>query len=173
MGVTGITGAAAAATAWTNRAPAAGRPGGADAGAAGAISPAYSLDLKTADGKNAPEIEWMKRTGRIECQTCKRRRYQDGSNDPGVSFKAPGYISPESSAATVRAHEQEHVVNEQARAQQEGRRVVSQSVRLFTSVCPECGKAYVSGGETRTVTASDAAAQAGRDAAGRLLDLTV
>ena len=24
-----------------------------------------------------------------ECQTCKERKYQDGSNDPGVSFKTP------------------------------------------------------------------------------------
>ncbi len=52
------------------------------------------------------------------------------------------------------AHEQEHVRNEQANARQEGRRVVAQSVRLFTATCPECGRTYVSGGETRTTTAA-------------------
>lgn len=50
------------------------------------------------------------------------------------------------------AHEQEHVRNETAKASQENREVVSQSVTLQSSVCPECGKVYVSGGETRTVT---------------------
>ena len=30
--------------------------------------------------------------------------------------------------------------------------MVSQSVTLHTDICPECGKVYISGGETRTVT---------------------
>ena len=46
-----------------------------------------------------------------ECETCKGRKYQDGSNESDVSFKAPGHISPQSSAAAVRAHEQMHVTN--------------------------------------------------------------
>ena len=46
----------------------------------------------------------------------------------------------------------EHVVHEQAKARKEDRKVVSQSVTLHTDICPECGKTYVSGGETRTVT---------------------
>ena len=117
------------------------------------VGPAYQLDISQENDWANPEIRQLKRTGQIECQTCKERTYQDGSNDPGVSFKAPGHISPESSAAVVQAHEQEHVVNEQASARSEGREVVAQSVRIFTSVCPECGKAYVSGGETRTTTA--------------------
>jgi hypothetical protein len=119
-----------------------------------AVSPAYSLELTAKSNKSGPELQRLKRTGQIECQACKERKYQDGSNDPGVSFKAPGHISPESSAAVVMSHEQEHVGNEQAKANQEDREVISQSVRLFTAVCPECGKAYVSGGETRTTTAS-------------------
>ena len=45
-----------------------------------------------------------------ECQTCKRRKYQDGS-DEMVSFKTAQHISPESAASAVRAHEQEHVSN--------------------------------------------------------------
>lgn len=121
------------------------------------LGPAYKLEL-SGQSKAAwsdSEIRRMKQTGKIECQTCKERQYQDGSNDPGVSFKTPGHISPESSAAVVQAHEQEHVSNEQANARSEGRKVVSQSVQLFSAVCPECGKVYVSGGETRTTTATD------------------
>lgn len=87
-----------------------------------------------------------------ECQTCKERKYQDGSDDPGVSFKTPTNIAPNQAAAAVRGHENEHVVREQAKAQQEDRKVVSQSVTYHTDICPECGKAYVSGGTTRTVT---------------------
>ena len=49
----------------------------------------------------------------------------------------------------------EHVVREQASAEREGRRVVSQSVTMHTAICPECGRVYVSGGTTRTTTASD------------------
>ena len=90
-----------------------------------------------------------------ECQTCKERKYQDGSDDPGVSFKTPTNIAPEQAASTVRGHENEHVVREQAKAQREDRKVVSQSVTYHTSICPECGKVYVSGGTTRTVTKAD------------------
>lgn len=36
-----------------------------------------------------------------------------------------------------------------------GRKVVSQTVAYYTGICPECGKFYVSGGTTRTVTAAD------------------
>ena len=47
----------------------------------------------------------------------------------------------------------EHVVREQAKAKGDDRKVVSQSVTLHNGICPECGKVYVSGGTTRTVTA--------------------
>lgn len=89
-----------------------------------------------------------------KCQTCEKRKYQDESDDMGVSFQSPTKIAPEQVAAAVRGHENEHVVREQAKAQQEGRRVVSQSVTLHTDICPECGKVYISGGTTRTVTAA-------------------
>lgn len=92
---------------------------------------------------------------KAECQTCKNRQYQDGSDDPGVSFKTATKLSPDEAATAVRSHEQEHVVRERAKAQREGRKVVSQSVTIHTSVCPECGRVYVSGGVTRTVTAPD------------------
>lgn len=95
----------------------------------------------------------LKQLGAVECSTCASRTYQDGSNDPGVSFKGATHISPEQSASAVMGHEQEHVVNEQAKAKQEGREVISQSVQIFSSVCPECGKGYVSGGVTKTTTA--------------------
>ena len=91
-----------------------------------------------------------------ECETCKRREYQDGSNDPGVSFKTPTHLSPEQAGFAVRAHEREHVTREQAKAVREGREVVSQSVSIHTAICPECGRVYVSGGTTRTVTAKAA-----------------
>ena len=87
-----------------------------------------------------------------ECQTCKNRKYQDGSDDPGVSFKTATNIAPEQAASAVRGHEQEHVVREQAKAQRENRKVVSQSVTIHTAICPECGDTYVSGGTTRTTT---------------------
>ena len=87
-----------------------------------------------------------------ECQTCKKRKYQDESDDPGVSFQTPTNVAPEQAASAVRGHEMEHVVREQAKARQEGRRVVSQSVTIHTGICPECGDVYVTGGTTRTVT---------------------
>lgn len=87
-----------------------------------------------------------------KCETCEKRKYQDGSDDPGVSFKAPTNVKPEQAASAVRGHEMEHVVREQAKAKREGREVVSQSVTIHTGICPECGKAYVSGGTTQTVT---------------------
>jgi len=95
-----------------------------------------------------------------ECQTCKNRKYADDSDDPSVSYQTPQHISPGQSGAKVMAHEREHVANEQARAEREERRVVSQTVSLSTSICPECGRIYVSGGVTRTVTASDKKADA-------------
>ncbi len=103
-----------------------------------------------------PAVEGSKSAQEVmeegECQTCKERKYQDGSDDPGVSFKTPTNVAPELAASAVRGHENEHVVREQAKARQEGRKVVNQSVTYHTAICPECGKAYVSGGTTRTVT---------------------
>ena len=90
-----------------------------------------------------------------KCPTCEKRKYQDGSDDMGVSFQTPTRVAPEQAAAAVRGHENEHVVREQAKAQREDRRVVSQSVTLHTDICPDCGKVYISGGTTRTVTAAE------------------
>lgn len=84
-----------------------------------------------------------------ECQTCKNRKYRDGS-DEMVSFKNAAHISPESAASTVRAHEQEHVSNAYKKAATDNGKVVNASVSIHMAVCPECGRTYVSGGTTHT-----------------------
>lgn len=104
----------------------------------------YNTNMSTAEEKA------LKRSGAIECETCANRKYQDGSNENDVSFKAPGHISPQSSAATVMAHEQQHVSNAYAKAGENNGKVVNATVTLHTSVCPECGRSYVSGGVTNT-----------------------
>ena len=84
-----------------------------------------------------------------ECETCKNRKYQDGS-DENVSFKAAAHISPEASGARVRGHEQEHVANAYKKAAEGNGKVIQASVSLKTAICPECGRSYVSGGTTST-----------------------
>ena len=51
-----------------------------------------------------------KKSSPAECETCKNRKYQDGS-DEDVSFKSPAHINPNAAASRVRSHEQEHVNN--------------------------------------------------------------
>lgn len=87
-----------------------------------------------------------------ECQTCKNRKYQDGSDDPGVSFKTAGKIDPANAEAVVRGHEYEHVNRNQAKADREDKEIVYQSVIIKHGICPECGDSYVTGGQTTTVT---------------------
>lgn len=106
-----------------------------------------------------------------ECQTCKNRKYQDGSNDPGVSFKTPTRLSPESAATAVRSHENEHVSHARTQALREDRKIISQSVTYSTAVCPECGRNYVSGGTTRTVFKNNAVEQDMEPEKGRYIDL--
>lgn len=90
-----------------------------------------------------------KKSSPAECETCKHRKYQDGS-DEMVSFKSAAHIDPESAASVVRGHEQEHVTNAYNKAEQNNGKVVQCSVQLHTAVCPECGRTYVSGGTTTT-----------------------
>ena len=85
-----------------------------------------------------------------ECQTCKRRKYQDGSDEGDVSFKAPSHIDPKAAASKVRSHEQEHVSNAYQKASEKNGKVVSCNVSIHTDICPECGRTYVSGGTTAT-----------------------
>ena len=113
-------------------------------------STSKSSEISTEANLSSKEIQ----SGEI-CQTCKERKYQDGSDDPSVSFKAAGHIDPDVSAAVVKSHEMEHVANEQASAKSKDKDVISQSVSLQTSVCPECGRTYVSGGTTKTTTKSE------------------
>lgn len=84
-----------------------------------------------------------------ECQTCKKRKYKDGS-DEMVSFKSPTHISPESAASAVRAHEQEHVSNAYTKAAMKDGKVIAASVSIHMGICPECGRTYVAGGTTHT-----------------------
>ena len=95
------------------------------------------------------EVQPGKKTSPAECETCKNRKYVDGS-DEMVSFKSPQHISPEAAATRVAAHEQEHVSNAYTKASQDNGQVISCSVAIHTSVCPECGRTYVSGGTTST-----------------------
>ena len=110
-----------------------------------------SGQLGTEKTDNRRKIPGQPDLDTYECQTCKNRKYQDGSDDPGVSFKTPTRISPERAAYAVRAHESEHVAHAWAEAQKENKEIVSQTVSYKTDICPECGKSYISGGNTRTV----------------------
>jgi len=104
----------------------------------------YSLyntdEMKKAGYESSPE----------ECETCKKRKYQDGS-DENVSYKSASHISPEAAGSAVRAHEGEHVSNAYSKAAEADGKVVSASVSIRTSTCPECGRTYVSGGTTNTM----------------------
>lgn len=85
-----------------------------------------------------------------QCKTCQNRKYQDGSDEGNVSYKAATHISPESSGAKVMAHEQEHVANAYSKAAKAGGKVLQASVQLKTAICPECGRSFVAGGTTTT-----------------------
>lgn len=100
------------------------------------------------------EADKKRRFDSFECRTCKNRKYQDGSDDSGVSFQTPTKVDPKAAGAAVRSHEQEHVSRNQAKAEREGNKIVAQSVTIHTGICPECGKVFVSGGTTRTITKS-------------------
>lgn len=108
-------------------------------------------DTKMQDGKETDEAEksFGRKSPGEKCETCEKRKYQDGS-DENVSFKAAAHISPEAAASQVRAHEGEHVSNAYTKAAEKDGKVLSVSVRIKTSICPECGKNYVSGGTTST-----------------------
>lgn len=128
----------------------------------GAIGSGYSPYRSAAVGTSAvagtkpilnPNTSTAKAPGRVsspaECETCKNRKYQDGS-DEMVSFKSAQHISPQSAPARVRGHEAEHVSNAYKDAAMNNGKVLQASVSLKTAVCPECGRTYVCGGETTT-----------------------
>lgn len=101
------------------------------------------------------EIKQLKRSGKIECETCKNRRYKDGSDDGTVSFQSPTNIKPEQSAGKVMSHEMEHYRHETANARRNGEKILSISVSTTKSVCPECGASFTSGGLTRVTKRVD------------------
>jgi len=100
-----------------------------------------SSGLKTDDAKQSGRVSPS------ECETCKNRKYQDGS-DEMVSFKTAQHMDPLEAGNRVRAHEMEHVTNAYDKAEVDGGEVLSASVQIHTAVCPECGTTYVSGGTT-------------------------
>lgn len=120
----------------------------------GTYTPTYYNTIEyRVSGKEEPtgqELRALKRSGVVECQECANRKYVDGSNEGDVSFKAPGHISPQSSAATVMAHEQEHVANAYESASKNNGQVLRATVTLDHAICSECGRSYVSGGTTGT-----------------------
>lgn len=124
---------------------------------AGSVNPAGSTDkANAAEGAGAvlnpgesTKVSPGRKSSPAECETCKERKYQDGS-DEMVSFKSASHISPEQAASSVRSHEQEHVTNAYKKAEQKNGKVLSCSVSIHTAICPECGRSYVSGGTTST-----------------------
>ena len=100
--------------------------------------------------KNNASEKLRKRLGFEKCETCAEREYVDGSNENDVSFKTPAHIDPSAAASAVSAHERMHVANAIQEGNKPDAKLVSVSVSLHTSICPECGRVYVSGGETRT-----------------------
>ena len=118
------------------------------------VSPARAVTRGT-DGAAQGTIDGAKDSASLngvkteECQTCKNRKYVDGSNE-NVSYKTPTHISPQNAAAAVMGHEREHMANAIAEGSKENKQLVSASITLHTAVCPECGRVYVSGGTTHT-----------------------
>ncbi len=98
------------------------------------------------------DVESSSKVKNVECQTCKSRKYVDGSNEVDVSFKTPGHIDPAESYGKVMGHEQEHVANaRQKTAGNDDAELISATVSLKIAVCPECGRTYVAGGTTNTM----------------------
>ena len=114
----------------------------------GLTYPNHSTALSDTAVKGMPGKKEANALGE-ECQTCKDRKYVDGSNEM-VSFKTPTRISPEQAASAVRSHEQEHVNNAYSKAASNNGKVLRASVSIHTAICPECGRSYVSGGTTNT-----------------------
>ena len=122
--------------------------GAAGSGTAQRMLPVGAVGAADGTGK-VEESRAAKRAGRAECQTCKSRKYKDGS-DEMVSFKSATHLSPQAAGSAVMAHEQEHVSNAYKKAALDGGKVLQASVQLHMGVCPECGRSYVAGGTTST-----------------------
>ncbi|MCI5946920.1 MAG: hypothetical protein MRZ39_08555 [Oscillospiraceae bacterium] len=116
---------------------------------------------KNSDDKGNDEkaADMKRRFDSFECQTCKNRRYQDQSDDSGVSFQTASHIDPSAAYSAVRSHENEHVARNKTQAEQHGQKIAYQTVTINRAICPECGRSYVSGGVTHTVTKADNSAR--------------
>ncbi len=128
-----------------------GAPDAKISGAASNAEPAESTQTSALSNDSSAQNDSIKKIDSGVCQTCKNRKYVDVSNESNVSFQSPQHISPASSATVVMSHEQQHVANAVQKGSQPGAKLVSATVRLITSVCPECGRRYVSGGVTNTL----------------------
>lgn len=118
------------------------------------------LEKNSDDKENDERTADMKRRfDSFECQTCKNRRYQDQSDDSGVSFQTASHIDPSAAYSAVRSHENEHVARNKTQAEQHGQKIAYQTVTINRAICPECGRSYVSGGVTHTVTKADNSAK--------------
>ena len=114
------------------------------------VDNAQNTDKPVLNPGESEEVKPGRKSSPAECETCKNRKYQDGSNEGNVSFKSAAHVSPEAAGPAVRAHEGEHVANAYSKAKQGGGKVLQASVAIHTAVCPECGRVYVSGGDTTT-----------------------
>lgn len=116
---------------------------------------------KTSEDKKSEEeaADIKRRFDSFECQTCKNRRYKDDSDDSGVSFQSATHVDPSAAYSAVRSHENEHVARNKTQAEQNGQKIVFQTVTIHRAICPECGRSYVSGGVTHTVAKADNSAK--------------
>ncbi len=119
-------------------------------GMPGASEPSEDGRVIIRNPGESTEKQAGKKSSPAECETCKNRKYQDGSDESDVSFKAAAHIDPKAAGARVRGHEQEHVSNAYQKAAKNNGKVVSCNVSIHTDICPECGRTYVSGGTTAT-----------------------
>ena len=115
------------------------------------LVPVNNIEKTTPANSNEIYGASVKVKGTTECSTCENRQYVDGSDENNVSFKTPGHISPEQSYAKVMSHEQEHVSNAIAKGNKPGASLLSATISLKMSTCPECGRQYVAGGTTKTL----------------------
>jgi len=145
-------------------------------------SPAYTVELSSralelsaasareTHGRLSPTGE-STGTGPVECGTCANRKYRDVSSDSTVSFQTPTKLAPAAAEVLVRAHEQEHVNHEQVSAKEQGAKVVAQNVVIHYGICPECGRPFVSGGTTTTVTSAKESSETAPPESGRSISL--
>lgn len=110
----------------------------------------YATSVNPGDGREQMDPVSSDDDTKKECQTCKNRKYVDGSDEANVSFKNAAHVSPEMAGSAVRAHEGQHVSNAYKKASEGNGKVVSATVSIHTSICPECGRSYISGGVTNT-----------------------